>query len=81
VNADDFQKLGYERGQEVTLTIGTKPVKVPFVRTFADVPLRKPLLYVDSRGRVALAVNQGSFAAEYAIKPPVRIFIPKKNRR
>jgi S-adenosylmethionine hydrolase len=41
------------------------------------VPLNKPLLYIDSRGHLGLAVNQASFAATYGIKPPVTIFIPK----
>jgi S-adenosylmethionine hydrolase len=41
------------------------------------VPLKTPLLYVDSRGRLGLAVNQGSFAATYGVKPPVAIFIPR----
>ena len=31
--------------------------------------------YIDSRGRFALAVNQGSFAATYGIKPPVKFTI------
>ena len=56
------------------VTIGKTDMNIPFVRTFSDVPLKKPLLYIDSRGHLALAVNQGSFAATYSIKPPVAIF-------
>jgi S-adenosylmethionine hydrolase len=48
---------------------------VPFVRTFSDVPLKRPLLYVDSRGHMALAVNQASFSEVYGVKPPVKISI------
>jgi S-adenosylmethionine hydrolase len=40
-----------------------------------DVAVGKPLLYIDSRGRLGLAVNQGSFADIYAITPPVAIAI------
>jgi S-adenosylmethionine hydrolase len=50
-------------------------MKIKFVRTFSDVPLKEPLLYIDSRGRFSLAVNQSSFAETYGIKPPVALFI------
>lgn len=76
VDADEFLKLGYQRGQIVPMTIGETKFDLPFVKTFADVPLRKPLIYIDSRGRFAMAVNQGSFAALYGIKPPVQFVIP-----
>ena len=77
IDADDFLKLGYQRGQNVALTLGGKELVMPFVRTFSDVALNQPLLYIDSRGHVGLAVNQASFAAIYRIKPPVRIFISR----
>jgi S-adenosylmethionine hydrolase len=75
ISGDDFLKLGYGHGQHVHIEIGKTEMNIPFVRTFSDVPLKKPLLYIDSRGHVGLAVNQGSFAAIYGIKPPVTIFI------
>ena len=80
IDSDSFLKLGYQPGQEVQITLGGKKMTIPFVRTFSDVPLHRPLLYVDSRGRLGLAVNQGSFAAIYAIKPPVELFIPKAQK-
>jgi S-adenosylmethionine hydrolase len=76
IDGEDFLKLGYQRGQVVPVRIGDKELKLKFVKTFSDVPLNQPLLYIDSRGRLALAVNQNSFAATYAIKPPVALFIP-----
>lgn len=75
VDADDFLKLGYQRGQEVPVKIGDQDLKIKFVKTFSDVPLNQPLLYIDSRGHLALAVNQNSFAATYGIKPPAALFI------
>ncbi len=75
--AEDFLKLGYQRGQDVPVKIGDKEMKIKFVRTFSDVGLKQPLLYIDSRGRFALAVNQGSFAAAYDVKPPMELFIPR----
>src|SRR5229473_2283399 len=73
IDADDFLKLGYQRGQQVPITVGDKQMKLKFVRTFSDVPINQPLLYIDSRGHLGLAVNQGSFTAIYGIKPPVEI--------
>jgi S-adenosylmethionine hydrolase len=80
ISGEDFLKLGYERGQAVPMTIGKTELKLPFVRTFSDVPLQKPLLYIDSRGHVGFAVNQGSFASIYGIKPPQSIFIPRAGK-
>jgi S-adenosylmethionine hydrolase len=80
ISGDDFLKLGYARGRSVHVTIGKNEMDIPFVRTFSDVPLKQPLLYIDSRGRLGLAVNQESFAATYGVKPPVTIFIPRANK-
>jgi len=80
INGDDFLKLGYARGQTVHVTIGKNEMDIPFVRTFSDVPLKQPLLYIDSRGRLGLAVNQESFAATYGVKPPVTVFISRANK-
>jgi S-adenosylmethionine hydrolase len=77
LSGEDFLKLGYQHGQNVHLTIGKTEVDIPFVRTFSDVALKKPLLYIDSRAHVGLAVNQDSFAATYSIKPPAPIFISR----
>jgi S-adenosylmethionine hydrolase len=80
ISGEDFLKLGYVRGQTAHVTIGKTEMGIPFVRTFSDVPLNKPLLYIDSRGHLALAVNQGNFAATYGVKPPVPIFIPRASK-
>ena len=79
VDAELFFKLGYHRGQMVPMTLGDQKMELQFVKTFSDVPLKAPLIYIDSRGRFALAVNQASFAATYGIKPPVKFLIPPKN--
>src|SRR6266850_2795950 len=76
INADDFLKLGYQRGEKIKVTIAGHEIEMPFVKTFSDVPLKQPLLFLDSRGRVSFAVNQGSFAATYGIEPPQQVYIP-----
>jgi S-adenosylmethionine hydrolase len=77
VAADDFLKLGYQRGQEAPVTVGGKEMKMRFVKTFSDVPVNEPLLYIDSRGHLGLAVNQNSFVEKYGVKPPAELFIPR----
>jgi S-adenosylmethionine hydrolase len=80
LDAEDFLKLGYQRGQEVPVKLGDKQMKIKFVRTFSDVALGQSLLYIDSRGHLGLAVNQESFSAMYGVKPPVELFIPRAGK-
>lgn len=77
IEGSDFQKLGYKVNDKLTVEIGDKKLELPFVKTFSDVPVNTPLLYIDSRGHMALAINMGNFAEKFSIKPPVRITIPK----
>jgi len=58
--------------------LNKKPFTAPYTKTFMDVPVGEPLLYVDSRGRVGLAVNERNFSVVNKITPPASIFIPKK---
>ena len=80
VDGGDFLKLGYKHGQEVPVKVGDKELKMQFVKTFSDVPVGDPLLYIDSRGHLGLALNQKSFAETYGIKPPVSLVIPLPGR-
>jgi S-adenosylmethionine hydrolase len=80
VAADVFLKLGYQRGQEVPVEIGGKKMRMKFVNTFSDVPLQQPLFYINSRGYLAVALNQGSFSAVYGVTPPVELLIPRAGK-
>jgi S-adenosylmethionine hydrolase len=80
IGAEEFLKLGYQRGDLLKVTIGAHTIQMPFVKTFSDVPLKQPLLFIDSRGRVSFALNQASFAAAYDVHPPQPIFIPRKGK-
>ena len=42
-------------------------VTAPYQRTFGDVPVGKPLVYVNSLLNLAVALNQGSYAAAHKI--------------
>ena len=77
ISRDDFNKLGYKIGQQVHVMVGKTALDLPFAKTFSDVPLNHPLLYIDSREKVSFAVNQGSFAAKYQVKPPEGIVISR----
>lgn len=78
--ADDFQKLGYQLGDRLNVTIAGREIAMPFVKTFSDVPLHQPLLFIDSRGRVSFAINQGNFASTHRVEPPQSVLIPRKAR-
>jgi S-adenosylmethionine hydrolase len=80
VTGEDFLKLGYRHGQEAPVRVGDRDIRMEFVNTFSDVPVGRPLLYVDSRGLLGLAVNQNSFAATYGVKVPVALFIPRAGK-
>lgn len=73
-----FAQLGYQLGDPVPVTLAGKQYTIPLHKTFSDVPLGKPLFYIDSRGRLSLAVNQGNFSQSYGISPPAELFIPRK---
>lgn len=78
IRAEDFKKLGYVLDDKVTVLLDKRPLVLPYVKTFMDVPVGEPLLYVDSRGRMGIALNQRSFSQVNKITPPVPLFIRKK---
>jgi hypothetical protein len=78
VPGDELKKLGYNFGDKLTVQLNKKFVAVPFVKTFMDVPVGDVLLYIDSRGRVGIAVNQGDYSKKFNVIPPGTIFIPRK---
>ena len=78
VDSEQFLKLGYQRGDEVPITVGEQKMSLPFAKTFSDVPLQQPLFYIDSRGRLGLAVNQGNFSQKYGVNANTEFFIPRK---
>ena len=79
VSKEDLESLGYALGDKITVQINNKPVTLPYVKTFMNVPVGASLLYGDSRGRVAIAVNQGNYSKKFSIEPPAALFIPRTN--
>ena len=78
IPADDFRQLGYNLGDKLIVQINKKSVTLPYVKTFMDVPVGDTLLYIDSRGRVGIAINQGNYSKKFNIEPPAAISIPRK---
>lgn len=80
VPGGDFQQLGYNLGDKVVVQINKRPVTLPYVKTFMEVAVGDSLLYIDSRGRVGIATNQGNYAGKFNVKPLAPIFIPRKGQ-
>jgi len=81
ISGDEFKKLGYNLGDKIAVQLNKKPVTLPYVKTFMDVPVGELLLYVDSRGRVGLAVNERNFRWRTRSRRPCRCSFPRKGRR
>lgn len=67
IDEDTFRKFGVEYGALVSVQIKNNgrlvyAGKMPFVRTFGEVSVGQPLLYINSLLNVSFAINQGSFA-------------------
>jgi S-adenosylmethionine hydrolase len=78
VPAESFAKLGYKLGDIVPVQLGGQIYQLPFVRTFSDVAVGKPLMYIDSRGRLSFGINQRNFSTTYGIQPPAEVVIARK---
>jgi len=68
-----FQQIGGGVGTtyHVRVSDGSRLVwegDVPYTRSFGDVHIGRPLLYINSLLNVALALNQGSFASVHHVK-------------
>ena len=48
------------------------------MKTFSDVPVGKGLLYIDSRGRLSVGINQRNFAEINAVAAGAEVVIPRK---
>jgi len=87
IPASEFILLGYALGDKVPIRLdpcGACPLThekffvIPYSRTFMDVAVGEPLIYIDSRGRVSIALNMRNFSQIYKVAPPARIFLPRK---
>ena len=78
VPAETFAELGYKLGDLVPVILAGKSYAFPLVKTFSDVPVGKELFFIDSRGRLSLAIDQGNFSETYKVGEGAELTIPKK---
>ena len=72
ISREGFLELGINHGDRVEISIenGTRTLYkniITYAKSFADVYVGEPLLYVNSLDCMAVAINQGSFARAYNI--------------
>lgn len=73
LDADLFAQLAVKWGEPLRVVIRRAGEtvfdgRIPYARTFGDVPEGSPLLYVNSLMNVALALNQGDFAKKHGVR-------------
>ena len=69
---EEFKKCGFEFGDDIQVDIYHKDVlvysnKINYGKSFADVAINEPLIYMNSAYHMAIAINQGSFSQVYSI--------------
>ena len=72
IKREDFYTLEPEFGDRFEVTISNNDMlvyqnQVTYGKSFADVRIGQPILYINSLYRVGLAINQGSFAKAYNV--------------
>lgn len=72
IKREDFQNLNPEFGDRFEVTIYNNDMlvyqnQVVYGKSFADVRIGQPVLYVNSVYRIGLAINQGSFSKAYNV--------------
>jgi S-adenosylmethionine hydrolase len=68
-----FESLGIRFGEPVNVRIYrdnelVDELTAPYQRTFGDVPVGQPLVYINSLLNVAIAINQGNYAADHKVQ-------------
>lgn len=82
IKNDEFNALKPKFGDRFEVTIFNNDMlvyqnQVTYGKSFADVRIGQPIIYINSLYRVGLAINQGSFAKAYNVGPQCRIEIKK----
>lgn len=78
ISSQQFSALGYKPGDQVRITIDGKEYTIPFVHAYSDVPRGNPLLIINSKSLLSIAINRGSAQSFFKVTPPNQIVIQKK---
>jgi S-adenosylmethionine hydrolase len=71
----DLDRIGVVAGTPLLLEHRDRRVEAGYVRTFADVRPGEALLYEDSSGRLAIAINRGDAEAELGLAPDDEVVV------
>lgn len=72
----------FTEGDAISLETSLQKLEVPLRRTFADVEPGEPVLFTDSSGYLALAINRGSAASRFGLGPDNQLrFTPVASRQ
>ena len=63
-----LDSAGFHVGDSLTVKIGSRSFRLPWRRTFSDVPRNRSLTVMHERGLLSFSINQGDFAKTYGIK-------------
>lgn len=69
LHAEVLDGTVFTQDASVTLETSLGKTEVPIGRTFADVPAGEPVIFTDSTGFLAVAVNRGSAASRFGLGP------------
>ncbi len=75
IDASLLEDVGVRPDDQVAVKVGDLRLTVTFATTFGDVPVGQPLLYVNSRGQAALALNMGDFARTHEVRPGTPVVV------
>ena len=69
---EKFKECGFKLGDNVLVEIYHNDIKVysntiEYGKSFADVAINEPIIYMNSSYHMAIAINQGSFSKAYSI--------------
>jgi S-adenosylmethionine hydrolase len=72
ISRELFQQLEIKYGDKLKVTIENQSKMIynhimSYGRSFADIPVGEPLVYINSIDNIAIAINQDSFARSYGI--------------
>jgi hypothetical protein len=66
-------------GKTVWLLVNDIAVEIPYCTTFGEVLIGEPLVYMNSRGKLAFGLNQGSFVEKFAVKTGAKLTLSLSN--
>lgn len=73
--AAELAAAGLDEHARLRVTVGERSSYVPLATSFAAVPEGESVLLVDSAGRLALAINRGSAAADLGLRVGDRVTV------